>query len=309
MATRRLVWLPDEDWAVDVDVPAELDVAVWRGGQRLPDSVAEVSFYVPEYLGDASTVQAIARMPALRVVQTLTAGVDHVAAVVPPHVTLCNAAGVHDASTAELAVGLTIAALRGFVGFGRAQDQGRWQHEFRPALADRRVVVVGWGAVGQAIGRRLAPFEVEVIPVAATARSGVRGVDDLGSVLPGADVVVIAVPLTERTRGLVGAGFLAAMADGSLLVNVARGQVVDTDALVAELITGRLSAALDVTDPEPLPPDHPLWRAPNVLITPHVGGNTTAFRPRATRLLTAQLRRFVSGQPLANVITSPGGTS
>jgi phosphoglycerate dehydrogenase-like enzyme len=101
---------------------------------------------------------------------------------------------------------------------------------------------------------------------------------------------------------MVDAAFLARMRDGALLVNVARGAVVDTDALLGELSTGRLQAALDVTDPEPLPADHPLWRAPGLLLTPHVGGNTSAFLPRALRLVREQLRRHVAGEPLANIV-------
>jgi phosphoglycerate dehydrogenase-like enzyme len=219
-------------------------------------------------------------------------------------VTLCNARGVHDASTAELAVGLVIASLRGFAGFVRSQDQHRWEHTYRPALADRRVVVVGAGSVGHAIAARLAPFEADVVLVGRRARDGVASVDSLPALLGEADVVVLAVPLTAQTRGLVGADFLALLRDGALLVNVARGPVVDTDALVRELQSGRLLAGLDVTDPEPLPPGHPLWSAPGVLISPHVGGDTSAFLPRAWRLLRAQLARYAAHEPLAHVVVA-----
>jgi len=300
-----LAWLPYDDWAVDITLPSGVEVEVWRGGLPLPPGRDRVEFYVPDYLGAADTIDVIARLPALRVVQTLTAGVDNVLAAVPSGVTLCNASGVHDASTAELAVGLTIASLRGLPGFVRAQREGEWAPEFRPALADRTVIVVGWGSVGQAIGRRLAPFDVSVVPVASRPRPGVHGVDELAALLPHADVVILAVPLTPATRGLVDARFLGVMREGALLVNVARGAVVDTDALLAQLRAGRLSAALDVTDPEPLPTGHSLWQAPNLLISPHVGGNTTAYRPRAARLVSEQLARFAAGQPLANVVV-PG---
>ena len=298
-----LVWLPEDDWAENLHVPPGLDVEVWRSGQQLPASVGEVAYYVPEYMGPASTLDVMTSMSSLRVVQTLTAGVDDVLAVTPDGVTLCNAAGVHDASTAELAVGLTIASLRGFPGFVRAQDEGAWLHGRHDALADRRVVVLGAGSVGSAIAARLAPFEVDLQVVARTARDGVHGLGELPSLLSTADVVVLAVPYGPETHHLVEAQFLAALPDGALLVNVARGAVVDTDALIAELQAGRLRAALDVTDPEPLPPEHPLWSAPNVLITPHVGGDTSAFLPRAWRLLQAQLDRFAAGQPLANVVS------
>jgi len=298
-----LVWLPEDDWAENLDVPPELDVEVWRSGQQLPASVGEVAFYVPEYMGPAGTLDVMTTMSSLRVVQTLTAGVDDVLAVIPDGVTLCNAAGVHDASTAELAVGLTIANLRGFPGFLRAQDEGTWLHGRHDALADRRVVVLGAGSVGSAIAARLAPFEIDLQVVARTARAGVHGLDELPSLLLSADVVILAVPYGPDTHHLVDAEFLAALPDAALVVNVARGAVVDTDALLAELQAGRLRAALDVTDPEPLPRGHPLWRAPNILITPHVGGDTSAFLPRAWRLLQEQLDRFAAGQPLANAVS------
>src|SRR3954451_22890918 len=167
-------------------------------------------------------------------------------------------------------------------------------------------LVLGVGGIGSAIISRLRPFEVSITRVGTRARDDenghVHGVDELSALLPHHDVVVLAAPLTDATRGLVDAGFLAAMPDGALLVNVSRGPVVVTDALLAELSSGRLRAGLDVTDPEPLPPDHPLWRAPNVLISPHVGGDTSAFPPRARALLKDQLERFAAGRDLRNVV-------
>ncbi|EYR64592.1 dihydrofolate reductase [Actinotalea ferrariae CF5-4] len=292
--------------------PVEADgaeVVVWDGGPLPADDVLDrVGLFVVPYTFAPWATDPLRRgLPALRAVQSLTAGVEHLAHLVPPGVDLCNARGVHDASTAELAVGLTIASLRRFDEAVRAQDAHHWAHARHPALADRRVLVVGWGSIGQAVGRRLAPFECEVVPVASQARSEpdgtvVHGIDELPDLLPTADVVVLVVPLTAATRHLVDARFLAALPDGALVVNVARGAVVDTDALLAELATGRLRAAVDVTDPEPPPAGHPLWDAPGLLLTPHVGGNTTAFEPRARRLVQAQVRRFVAGGPLENVV-------
>jgi phosphoglycerate dehydrogenase-like enzyme len=233
----------------------------------------------------------------------MTAGVEHVRPHVPEGVLLCNGRGIHDASTSELAMTLALASLRGVPGFVRAQDAGVWAHGTRPALADSTVLVVGYGAIGAALERRLAGFEVDVVRVARSAREGVHAYDDLPRRLPDADVVVLLVPLTDLTRGMVDAPFLARMKDGALLVNVARGAVVDTDALVAELRSGRISAALDVTDPEPLPEGHPLWTCPNLLVTPHVGGASSAMEPRAHRLVRDQLARFAAGEPLANVMT------
>lgn len=297
-----LVWVPEDDWSERLTVPAGLTVEVWRSGQPVPASVGEVVFYVPEYMGPSHSLEVMSAMTSLRVVQTLTAGVDDVLPHLPGGVALCNAAGVHDASTAELAVGLAIASLRGLAGFVRAQDEGTWLHARHDALADRRVLLLGAGSVGAAIKARLDPFEVDVSVVARSARDGVHAADELPALLPTADVVILAVPYGPETHHLVDAEFLAAMPAEALVINVARGQVVDTDALLVELTSGRLRAALDVTDPEPLPADHRLWTAPNVLITPHVGGDTSAFLPRAWRLMQAQLDRFASGRPLANIV-------
>ncbi len=279
---------------------------VWDSGDPDPQCVPHVEVFIPPYTASAADLTIMTRMPSLRVVQTLTAGVDNVLDALPDGVALCNAAGVHDASTAELAVGLTIASLRHLDDFARAMPEGRWLYDRHEALADQRVLIVGFGSIGRAIARRLDGFECQVSAVARTARTvdgiDVRSIDELPGLLPTADVVILIVPLTSATRRMVGADFLARMRDGALLVNVSRGLVVDTDALLAECASGRLRAALDVTDPEPLPADHPLWRTRGVLISPHVGGNTSAFLPRARRLVAAQLRRWAAGEPLVNVV-------
>jgi phosphoglycerate dehydrogenase-like enzyme len=298
------VLVPYADWPAALDLPAGVRADVWDGSGDPPAPRGVVELFVPPYLGGTTPLRLIPEMTALRVVQTLTAGVDDIRPHIPQGVTLCNARGVHDASTAELAVGLALTALRGIPDFVRASEQGRWVHENRPSLADRRVLIVGYGAVGEAVEARLAGFEVEVRRVARHAREGVSPFESLPSLLPWAEVVVLAVPMTDETRGLVDAGFLAALPDGALVVNVSRGPVVVTDDLLAEVSAGRLLAALDVTDPEPLPADHPLWHSPGVLISPHVGGNTTAFLPRARELVAQQVRRYAAGEPLANVITS-----
>lgn len=289
-----------------------LDVAVWSDEGPAPsdDVLADVVFYVPPYLGGQPPLAAMARMPRLRVVQSLWAGVDAVWPHLPDGVSLHNAAGVHDASTAELAIGLMLARLRGLDDFARDQEHGRWAPSRNGAVADKRVLIVGYGRIGQAIERRLDGFEAEVVRVARTPRllddgREVLGLDALPDLLPTVDVVVLIVPLSDETRGLVDAAFLARMRRGALLVNVARGPVVVTDDLVAALHDGQVVAALDVTDPEPLPADHPLWHAPGVLISPHVGGNSSAFEPRAQRLVAAQLRRWRSGEPLENLAVRP----
>lgn len=302
--TDPLVWLPFDPELLDPP-PSGLryEVVVPSDADDVPASIDEVEVYVPPYRFSELDSALIPRMSSLRLVQTMTAGVEHVRPHVPEGVLLCNGRGIHDTSTAELAMTLTLASLRGVPGFVRAQLAGVWAHGTRLSLADSTVLIVGYGAIGEALERRLAGFEVDVVRVARTARDGVHGYDELHALLPEADVVVLVVPLTDLTRGLVDAAFLARMRDGALLVNVARGAVVDTDALVAELRAGRLCAALDVTDPEPLPHGHPLWGCPNLLVTPHVGGASTAMEPRAHRLVRDQLARFAAGEPLANVMT------
>ncbi|MFK0120265.1 2-hydroxyacid dehydrogenase [Streptomyces sp. NPDC090994] len=312
------VWLPIPPDEID-GLPEGPRYLFWDGGddgeRDFPGDPAHCAFYVVPYMKPHPVrVRPLEHLSRVQVVQTLTAGVDDVMgrlSVIRPGVRLCNARGVHEASTAELALTLTLAALRGVPDFVRAQDKGEWRGGFRPALADKNVLVVGYGAIGAAIEDRLVPFEVaRVARVARSARTTARGpvhpLAELPALLPEADVVILSTPLTEDTRHLVDSGFLARMKDGALLVNVARGPVVDTGALLAELATGRLTAALDVTDPEPLPPGHPLWQAPGVLISPHVGGPTSAFLPRAKRLLTDQLTRFVNQEPLRNVILTTG---
>ena len=300
---RPLVWLPF-DVAELGEVPDGLRYeTVVPTPDDIPDSADEVEFYVPAYNLGPGHGPVLGRMSRLRVVQTLTAGVDHIRGEVPEGVLLCNGRGIHNASTAELALTLTLASLRGIPGFVRDQDAELWQQGWRASLADKTVLVVGYGDIGRDIEARLLPFEVDVLRVARTARDGVHAMADLPDLLPRADVVVLIVPGTTETRGLVDAAFLSRMRKGALLVNVARGPVVVTDDLVDALRSGHVRAALDVTDPEPLPEGHPLWSAPNVLITPHVGGATPAMWPRAYRLVRRQLERFAAGEPVENVMT------
>jgi phosphoglycerate dehydrogenase-like enzyme len=270
-----------------------------------PGDLKDVDFWVPPFLSSGPVVDFAQRLPNLKVIQLLSAGADHWVGHVPGAVTLCDARGVHDSSTAEWVVAAILASLRRFDFFARAQAQRRWTYaEATPTdeLAGKHVLVVGAGSIGAALAKRLAPFEVSMTHVARTARDGVNAIGDLPGLLPRADIVVLLVPLTAQTRGLVDAAFLASLCDGALLVNAARGPVADTAALTKELSTGRIFAALDVTDPEPLPAEHPLWTLPNVLITPHVGGSVRGLMPRAYRLVGDQLRRYLAGEQLANEV-------
>jgi phosphoglycerate dehydrogenase-like enzyme len=295
-----LVWLPFEPAELG-DPPTGLRYEVVDPTQLVPASVGEVRFYVPPYTFGPVT-DVIDRMSSLEVVQTLTAGVDYIAHRIPAGVTLCSGRGIHDASTAELALALTLASLSKIPEFVAAQQRHEWAFQWRQALADKRVLVVGYGAIGAAIEARLAPFEVEIVRVARSARDGVHAVDELPELLPGADVVILCLPLTEASRGLVDAEFLGQMPPGALLVNVARGAVVVTDDLVAALRAGQVRAAIDVAEEEPLPETSPLWSAPGLLISPHVGGASSAMWPRAHRLVRDQLHRYANGETLSNVV-------
>lgn len=290
-------------------LPPGVAVTHWDLHGPTPAGVApaDVAMVVLEnYFRPLRDLAVTADLPGLRVIQLGSAGYEHAEPFLPPGVALCNAQGVHDAGTAELALGLLISAQRGIDVAARAMTAAAWEPAYRPSLTDRRVLVLGAGGIGTAIARRLAAFEVDVVRVATSAREDdvgpVHAAADLPDLLPGVDAVVLAVPATPATRSLVDAAFLAAMSDGALLVNVARGVVVDTEALVAEVRAGRLRAALDVTDPEPLPPDHPLWHLPGVLITPHVGGMTDAAEPRMLALVRAQIEALAAGRSPLHVV-------
>jgi phosphoglycerate dehydrogenase-like enzyme len=299
-----LIWVPTQAVAQALAGLAGARVEAHDpDGSDLPAWTADVEFYVPPFFPRPEAVAAMKRMPKLKVVQTLTAGFDAVRPHVPAGAVLCNARGVHDASTAEWVVGATLAAMRKFGYFAAEQAAGRWSYLFTDCLAGKTVLIVGYGSIGQAVERRLAGFEVHILRVARTARSGVSPVSELPDLLPEADVVILLAPVTPRTVGMVDAAFLARMKDGALLVNAARGVLVVTDDLVAEVASGRLSAAMDVTDPEPLPPGHSLWALPNVLITPHVGASTPVSAATAQRFVREQAERYLTGQPLLNVIT------
>ena len=299
-----LVWLPFSPERLE-SPPSGLRYEVVRPerGEPLPESAADVRFYVPAYQMGPVDPELFTQLPRLEVVQTLTAGVDHIRPALPEGVVLCNGRGIHDTSTAELALTLILASMRGIPEFVRAQDRGQWRPERRESLADKRVLIVGHGQIGAAIEARVVPFEAEVVRVARRARPGVHAIGDLPGLLPDADVVVLILPGTDQTRHLVDADFLKQMKAGALLVNVSRGSVVDHDALRVALEDGRVRAALDVTDPEPLPDDHPLWRAPNLLVSPHVGGASSAMWPRAYRVVQSQLERYARGLPLQNQVT------
>jgi len=282
------------------DAPPDVEFVVWDGYGDPPPGAERIEVFVGRYDVPPPPAAALAGLPRLRVVQLLSAGVEPWLPVVPAGVLLCNGRGVHGASTAELAVAGLLALLRDLPGYEARRQAHDWRPTRTPGVTGRRVLVLGAGDIGRRAAAALAAFDAEVTLVARTAREGVRAMTDVPALLPEQDAVVLALPNTAETRGLVDAGFLGALPDGAVLVNVARGAIVDTDALLAELQQERLFAFLDVTDPEPLPADHPLWDAPNLLLTPHVGGGTRGWERRAYALVREQLARYVAGEELAN---------
>jgi phosphoglycerate dehydrogenase-like enzyme len=316
----------DENLAPELlsDFPPEAEII------RLPRTIptpVEVDFWiVPFYRKDAQT--AFQQLRGVKVAQSLMAGVDWILPWLPSDVTLCDGRGIHDISASEWVLAAIMATMKQIPLYRDLQTKQEWKgfatvtdgflSEPGPArgqytvlaedLSDKTVLIVGYGSIGEAIEARLTPFGVNVLRVARSAREAplVSPVSQLRALLPQADVVVLIVPLTSETRGLIGTAEIALMKRGALLVNAARGPVVVTDALVQALQEKRIRAAVDVTDPEPLPAGHPLWSAPNCLITPHIGGSTPEFIYRAFRFGAKQVRRFIAGQPLENVVTEAG---
>lgn len=277
-------------------------VLVWDGETEPPDGIEQTEFYLGNYMGGALAAQALERMPKLRVIQLLSAGVEPWLPIVPPGITLCNGRGVHGGSTAELAVAGLLSLLRDLPRYHDDQTAHRWSPRSGDDLDGKRVLILGAGDIGRRIAAAVSVFDADCIFVARTARDGVHGIDELDALLPAAQIVVVSLPHTDETHHLVDARFLAALPDGAILVNIARGAIVDQDALLPELQSRRLHAFLDVTDPEPLAAEHPLWDAPNLVITPHVGGGTSGWRRRGYRLVREQIGRYVRGEPLVNVV-------
>ena len=299
-----VVSVPTADLAADLgDLPDGVEVVVWPMDGPSPRQAFDI--VVPPYM---SMARVLERLEGVRVglVQGQSIGFEGVDRLLPPGLPFANAASVHETSTAELALGLTIAAQRHIDRFAVDTSNGVWAPAFTQSLADRRVLLLGYGGVGKAVAARLAPFEVTVTAVASRAREEdgmpVHGVDELPALLPLAEIVILTLPGGDATRHIVDDGFLAALPDGALVVNVGRGPLIDTDALVDHVRRGRIRAALDVTDPEPLPSRHPLWGLPGVLIAPHVGGASSAMRPRIARLVRTQIELMRAGEPPVNVV-------
>jgi len=301
------VWLPGPDSVAQLGgLPDGMAADVWDGGEQLPESADEVEVVVLPSGVPASRMPVLAKLPRLNLIQLMSAGAEQAIPFVPPGVTLCNARGAHDPAVAEWIMAVILAQVRELPRFAAAQQAATWAPASTGALAGQRVLIVGYGSIGAAVERLLTPFGVTVQRIARRARNGVSAMDELAAALPDADIVIVLVPVTPATNGLVDARFLSQLHDGALLVNAARGSIVDTGALLTELRSGRLRAALDVTDPEPLPDGHPLWSAPGLLLTPHVGGATPQAVPRAMAVVRDELARYASGEPLRNIVGADG---
>jgi phosphoglycerate dehydrogenase-like enzyme len=299
-----VVTVPTSQLASDLGpLPEGVELIVWD--LETPAPRDEIDLVVPPYMKSSSVLGAV-RGVRVGLVQSQSIGYEGVADVLPDGMRYANATTVHETSTAELAVGLTLAAQRRLERFAVDTANGRWAPLFAESLADRRVLLLGYGGVGKAIEARLSGFEVELTAVASRARvedgMPVHGVDELPELLPRAEIVIVSLPGGEATRHIVDDAFLSALPDGALVVNVGRGPLIDTDALVDHVRRGRIRAALDVTDPEPLPEGHPLWGLDGVLISPHVGGASSAMRPRIAKLVRRQIEHLLAGEEPENVV-------
>jgi phosphoglycerate dehydrogenase-like enzyme len=311
-------WWIDPEWLSRFPSGVEIERI-----EAAPQRAIDVEFWIAPVVPKEGA-QALPHLQGVRVVQSLYAGVDWLLEILPPGIILCDAQGLHNIPTAEWTVSAILAALKHSPFYFDLQRSHDWRRRkeadthyramypdtpkslpavLQEELYGKRVLIVGYGSIGQSIEERLTSFGVEIVRVARSARDGVEGISRLLDLLPEADIVVLIVPLTPETTGMIGERELAAMKQGALLVNAARGPVVKTDALVAALESRRIRAVVDVTDPEPLPEGHPLWDAPNLLITPHVAASSNMFLPRAIDFAAGQISRYLKGEPLMNVVT------
>jgi phosphoglycerate dehydrogenase-like enzyme len=296
------LWIPDRAGHDAVgELPQDVSLRLIPRDGELPGAILEAEFLVPG-AGDRRVLEVVSRMPGLRIIQTLSAGVDWLLPFAPAGVTLCDACGARDVPVAEWVLAAILASTKDLAELRDRQREHRWEWRRSSELAGSTVMILGYGAIGAAVEARLAPFDVDVIRVARRTRPGVHSANELASLLGLADIVVVLLPLTPATTRLLDADLLARLRPGALLVNAARGPIVDTAALLELLQAQRIRAALDVTDPEPLAADHPLWDAPGLLLTPHFAGDTLAAERRAFGLVGEQVRRYVRGEALANVV-------
>ncbi|GAS96400.1 putative D-isomer specific 2-hydroxyacid dehydro genase [Mycolicibacterium canariasense] len=300
------VLVPDDLGVKVLDESPVLEPIRYQPGAPWPADGDDAEVVVVGYENAPAVGARFADLPALRLVQTLNAGYEQWLPWIPAGVSLSNGRGAHGGSSAEWVVAALLNIFRDLRAFGDQQTARVWAHRSTETLIGKRVVILGAGDLAVNLAARLAPFEAEVTLVGRRARAGVRALDDLTDLLPGTDVLVAMLPADASTYRLVNADVLAMLPDGAVVVNAGRGGAIHTDALLAELTAGRLRAALDVTDPEPLPPGHPLWSAPGLLLTPHVAGSTEGAWERAWAVARDQLDRYATGGALTNVVAGPG---
>lgn len=286
----------------DLEVPTGFTKLSPETTKLESDDLSSITFYVPQYMGGKAALEFSRKMTALEYLQVPNAGFDEALEYLTHGVVLCNARGVHDASTAELAIGLAIASRRGFADFARAQSSGVWTHKRYSSFNDSKIAILGAGAIASTLKRYLEPYDVTVDLFSRSGSNGSRLISEFNKCASEFDIVFLMLPLNAESSKFFNKDRLALLKDGAVIINVARGGIIDTDALVVELNSGRIFAGLDVTDPEPLPPGHKLWSAKNCIITPHVGGDSTAFESRGKKLVEDQLKLLASGQELANIV-------
>lgn len=301
-----LVWVPHEE-AFDYlgDLPPGVWLQHWDAEDPIPSNVEDVEFYVPATANPAA-VSVVDSMKRLKVIQLLSAGADWMLGAQRPEVSVCCARGVHSQATAEWVLGAIVAVLRDFPQFIRQQARKEWKARLTDELRGKRVLLLGYGGIGQIVEKLLLPFDCEIVRVTRTERPNCVQFADVVPVLNRFDIVVILLPLTDASRGLLTRELLSLLQDGTLVVNASRGEIVDTTALVDELMNERIHAAIDVCDPEPLPASHALWDCPNVLITPHVGGSTRSILARSYMFVAQQIWRQFRGEELLHVVSTTG---
>lgn len=287
----------------DLEVPEGFTRLSPKNCDLKEDDLSSITFYVPPYMSGREGLLPSQKMGKLKTLQLLMAGYEDALEFAKPGIQLCNAKGVHDASTAELAVGLAIAVRRGFQDFLRAQDREEWIHKRYSSLNDSNIAIIGFGSIGQTLAKYLEVYEVSITGYSRSGGNGAKKIPEFDSDISNFDVIFLILPLNTESHHYFNTTRLSKMKDGALLINVARGPVIDTDALVKELYSKRIFAGLDVTDPDPLPKGHPLWSAPNCIIAPHVGGDSTAFESRGKKLVEQQLSNVANGQPLMNRVS------
>jgi phosphoglycerate dehydrogenase-like enzyme len=296
------LWIPDQAGRDAIGkLPDEVNCRLFPRKGPPPAEITDAEFLVPSHV-TRGLRELLSGMTHLRVLHTLSAGVDWLMPHVPAGITVCSAVGTRDSAVAEWVIGALLALTKNFPELRDHQREHRWQWTEPGDLAGRSVVILGYGSIGKAVEARLAPFEVDLIRVARTRRANVHPVSELPRILSECEVLIVLVPYTPETEGLLDHNMLTALPPGALLINAARGRVIDQERLLEHLRSGHLRAALDVTDPEPLPPGDPLWDAPGVLITPHLAGDSPAAGRNAFALVGDQVRRFMRDEPLVNVV-------